>query len=257
MATKAELIQRWDTFLANIEQRFEASLGHAEEACVSQLKDSNFDYYTTIKTWMGIKAQIYQLIQKIRDTWHGKVEPQMRMHGDFWMEESRKSYELSDALTDRLGYFQLLLESKLSGMYYDHAIALANRDFNCSQCHAKLEIIKNLFRAQYVTCPYCQTVNTFEPETKFVHLSDLVDNIARHNCLTQYNSMQEKADALRKQRNPVPEKYWSEYEEAYFEYYTCFFQERIKLKPDAEKRLKADMERKQKEFDTYKNVYLK
>jgi len=37
--------------------------------------------------------------------------------------------------------------------------------FNCKQCGGQLTIPRLFFIATYVTCPYCQTQNTFTPST--------------------------------------------------------------------------------------------
>ena len=78
MNTKEELIQRWDGFLKKIEDRFHESLKHAEEACSEQLVATDYEYETVMRSWQGMKAQIHELIRKIYDTWHAKVEPEMR-----------------------------------------------------------------------------------------------------------------------------------------------------------------------------------
>ena len=38
--------------------------------------------------------------------------------------------------------------------------------FHCSQCGANLEIKELYFISTYITCPYCQTQNTFVPSDK-------------------------------------------------------------------------------------------
>lgn len=255
METKETLIQRWDTFLKKIEERFNESLSHAEEACVSQLEETDFDYYTVFRSWQGMKAQIHVLIQKIDDTWHGKVEPEMRELGDFWTDESYKSSALNDKLIVKLDDFQRTLEGKLSLMFYDHVMLQTEKHINCSQCNAQLAINKSIFRSQYITCSFCNTVNTFEPTTQFLQIGwNVIDNIAALKTIKQYNAMEVASEAIRLQRKPVAQHFWDEYKKAYFNYYEAYFKERIQLNAEAADRYEADMQRKTKEYEDYENI---
>ncbi len=255
MSTKEELISRWDGFLGKIEIRFNESLQHATDACFEQLERTDYDYLTVIKSWMGIKAQIHDLVSKIDQTWHAKVEPEMRAIGDFWIDESHKASELSDQLTLRLFRYEIELEGTLSQKFYDHAIKLGDVNLNCNQCNATINFKKDLFRAQYVTCPYCTSVNTVQPDPKFVQLGwGIVDNIARLNMIDKYDQMEAAANAISEQRFSAADHFWDTYKEAYFNYYESYFKERIRLKPDAQERYDDDMERKRKEYENYENV---
>ena len=255
---KNELIQRWDGFLAKIEARFNESLQHAEAACLEQLEDTDYDYYTVIRSWSAMKAQIFNIIKKIDTTWQDKVEPQMREIGDFWIDQSFKAGALNDKLHYQLQRYQTILEGKLSQKYYNHAIQIANQNFQCTQCHAELQIKKDLFRAQYVSCGYCQAVNTFEPETKFAQIGwNIIDNMVALECLPLYDNMQQSIQAIhdaKAAKNTDSDSLWSAYKNAYFTYYDTFFKKRIALKSDEAERYDDDMKRKQREYTDYENT---
>jgi hypothetical protein len=255
MNNQEELILKWDTFLEKIQTRFEDSLNQAEEACVDQLIESDYDYNTVFRSWQGMKSQIQNIGEKVDETWEQKVEPQMRAAGDFWMDESRKASELTDSLSEQIQRFQFVLEGKLSKMFYDHVMEVSQKDFNCSQCDGNVEIAKDLFRAQYVTCEYCSTVNEFTPTTKFVEVgSVIVDNIAALRCLDSYDAKNSAYEKLRDHRPPAPDAAWDTYKAAYFNYYETYFKERIKLKPSAKERFEDDMDRKRKEYEEFENI---
>ncbi len=258
MNTKEELIQRWDGFLKKIEDRFHESLKHAEEACSEQLVATDYEYETVIRSWQGMKAQIHELIRKIYDTWHAKVEPEMRQLGTFWSEESYKASEANDRLNDELFAFQRHLEGKLSQQFYDHAIQIANKKASCSQCAADIEIRNDIFRSQYITCSYCNAVNTIEPETKFLKIGwGVVDNIAAVKAQQEYDVMNNAVEAIRSYRGQAPCDYCVTYEKAYFTYWDTFFKERMKLDSEAIGRYEKDMERKRVEFEEYKKIQIK
>jgi len=255
MATAQELIQRWDAFLAKIEARFNDSLMHAEEACKEQLVETDYEYQTVMRSWGGMKAQMYTLIKKIDETWHAKVGPAMQALGDFAHDESNKAYELNDKLITALEKFHRKLEGELSQLFYDHAIKIASKEAQCSQCDATITLQKNIFRAQYITCAYCNAVNTVEPETKFVKIGwGVVDNIAAMRHVADYEKMQHAVEAIQDYRGKAPDAYWETYEAAYVTYWDKFFKERIMLNADAADRLEEDLARKRKEFENYKEI---
>ncbi len=256
--TTHDLITRWDAFLYKMNQRFHDSLLQAEEACLQQLEDSDYDYNTTYRSWQAMKAQIFQLFEKIDQTWDTTVQPQMQEVGDFWMDEMKKSTTLTDKLHRHLQRFEVVFEGKLSQKFYDHAIALANKKLTCTQCHAPITIVKDLFRAHYISCSFCNAVNTFEPETKYAQIGwSIIDNIAALQSLPSYDAMQKALNELHQHRPPQPELLWNNYKTAYYNYYQTYFKERIKLKSDAEDRYQQDMARKQKEFEDYEKIHRK
>ena len=258
MGNQQELTQRWDAFLQKIESRFNESLVHAEEACREQLVETDYEYETVFRSWSGMKAQIDELISKIDSVWHGKVRPEMEMVGDFYIDEGYKASETNDRLTEELFAFQRQLEGKLSQQFYNHAIQIANKKASCSQCDADLEIKRDIFRAQYLTCKFCNSVNTVQPETKFMKIGwGIIDNIAAIKTQNEYDVMNNAADAISSYRGQAPESLWMTYQNAHEGYWDAYFKERIKLSSDAAERYDADMARKRKEFENYKEIQTK
>ena len=258
MASKEELIKRWDSFLFKIETRFNESLMHAEEACHEQLIDTDYQYDTVMRSWMGMKAQIDALIEKIDEVWDAKVSIEMEAVGDFTHDEGLKAYDLRHKLFYALEDFQRKLEGEISEKFYSHAIQIANKKASCSQCNADLEIKKDIFRAQYLTCKFCNTVNTVEPETEFLKIGwGIVDNIAALKTNETYKNMNLAAAAIQEYRGQAPSEYWATYENLYTEYWSQFFTERMALNSDLKERFALDMERKKKEFENYKEIQTK
>lgn len=231
---KDTLIQRWDSFLEKITIRFEESLTQGEAAVMESLDDNDYDYYASYRTLRAIEIQIRSsLIEKINTTWSEQVEPLMRADGGmYWAEESHKGYHLQDELSDRLSTWVDITEGHLSQKYYDHAITLINQDFRCTQCHAPLEIKKDFFLSQYVTCRYCNTVNTFEPQTKYATIGwNIVNNIAALHSMDAYSAVRNTSRDDR-----------SAYEQALRTYYEKYFDERIKLMPHSAATRERDIE---------------
>lgn len=259
MTTKQELINRWDNFLTQIESRFAQSLQQAEEASLELLEESNYDYDQTIQAFAGMKGQIHNLIQKIHQTWDDKVRPQMEeaFGNSDWVDESQKGNELSESLWEKLGIFQEKLEGKLSQKYYDYAIQVVDADFNCSQCKAKLQINKRIFRSQYISCDYCDTVNTFEPETQYAHIGwGIVDNIVNYKLLAEKQALHKNYVKIKDDAhfNRATEQDWENYKTQYLAYHERYYKERIKLNSENEQRFEDDMQRKLKEFNEFKQT---
>ncbi len=251
-----EVLTRWFTFLNKIETRFNESLEHAKEACMVQLEESDYDYYTVFSSWNAMKSQIQNLSQVVDDTWENKVYPYISVTTFSNLPTEKQCGEFTTKLHETLHHFQILLEGDLSEKYYAHAIKTANQKLNCTQCHAPIEIKKNVFRSHYITCPSCLATNTFVPDTKYTHIGgNIIDNMVAKKCYPLYEKMEASINAIQKQRPPVAQHYWEQYKRDYFNYYETFFKERIALNAEAEERYEADMERKRKEYEDYEKTY--
>lgn len=253
-----ETFNRWKNYLQKIEQRFDQSLQQAEETCKDLLIESNYDYYEVMKTWMGIKAQIYDITKSVTQTWEQKVYPQLRLHTNFDLPKELHESDFTYFLITRLEHFERNLEADLSQTFYDYAIQSANQQYSCTQCHSPLAIKSNVFRSHYVTCNYCQATNTFTPDTKYAQIGgNIIDNIVAKKCELLYQKMQASLVNIQNQRPPVAEQFWEKYKTDYFNYYETFFTERIKLNDDAKDRFDADMQRKKIEYEQYEKLHKK
>ncbi len=226
------LVEKWDGFLDKMKARFFESLINAEEALLDNLEESGYDINPTMTAWHGIKSQLMALGEKVNATFDEKVKPQML--------EYKEEYEVIDqyikgtALRENIilsgiERFEIVLEGKVSSKFYNHAVAFLNEDFNCTQCSAKVEVNKNIFHAHYVSCNYCNTVNTFTPNDKISQIRWVVDNIAKHNVIGDWDTMEkarEKYNELRswtegeditahkialKEREDTERTYWTNY----------------------------------------------
>ncbi|UYQ95466.1 hypothetical protein MKQ68_10180 [Chitinophaga horti] len=233
----AALITRWDTFLQKIETRFAESLELGEQAALDSLDESDYDYYVSLRTLTAIRTQIDEsLIRKIDETWQYQVYPAMQAEGMSWGDEARKGYALQDALHDRLHLWMMVAEGKLSEKYYTHAIGLINRDFRCTQCNSPLQVKKDFFMSQYVSCRYCGAVNTFEPETKYATIGwNVVDSMSELYAMPAYLAM----------RN-IPQDNREAYANAARAYVEKYIDERIKLLPHTAETREQDIDRKLK-----------
>lgn len=253
MSKKEELIARWDGFLAKIKERFEESLVQGEEAVLESLNENDYDYYASSRTLHAIKTQIDQtLIDKIDETWSNQVEPAMEEAGIIGNKEMYKGYNMEQALRDRLERFIFLTEGKLAQKYYNYAIKLINKDFFCTQCKAPLKINKSFFKSQYVPCEFCNTVNTFEPETKYAQIGwNVIDNIAKMSCLEEYDQMNSAQRKVNEHKPNTSKQLWEDYKKSYQNYHEKYLKERVKLLPEAEETFEKDLAKFMTNFELY------
>ena len=188
------LVEKWDAFLEKIETRFTESLAPAEEAVLDQLEEGNYDMVSNMTAWSGIKSQLLKLEDKIETTFDEKVGPQMLEYIERWdlIDQDQKGVKLRESFRPRIERFEIILEGKVAQRFYNHAIQFLNEDFYCTQCSGKLEIKKDIFRTHYVGCDYCNTTNTFTPNNKITEIRWVVDNIAKHKALKEWDE-KEKA----------------------------------------------------------------
>ena len=199
-----KLVVRWEAFLGKMETRFTESLVNAEEAILDNLNESDYDLTPTMTAWSGIKSQLQNLDNKIEDTFNNKVKPKMLDYIEEWdvIDEKQKGVRLGDSFRKRIERFEIVLEGKVSKLFFNHAIKELNKDFKCTQCSAKIEVKKDVFRSHYVSCDYCNTVNTFTPNDKITAIRWVVDNIAKYDSIAEWDTMKEYYDKYKELRSP-------------------------------------------------------
>lgn len=242
MNKQQELITRWDSFLAKIEERFYEALKQGKEAVLDSLDENGYDYYSSNRTLISIKMQIEEtLIYKIDQTWSNQVKPLMEADDTnytYTLEESIKGSNKKDDLHYRLDEWAFICDGLLSEKYYQYAIQLVNKDFRCSQCSSPIQIIENFFQSQYVSCTYCNAVNTFVPETKYVQIGwNVVKNIAAYYALDEWRIL---AVLERKNQDNNYEDYKKKYNTACQNYLTKYFEKKTALMPHTIETLEKD-----------------
>jgi DNA-directed RNA polymerase subunit RPC12/RpoP len=255
-----QLVERWEVFLKKMETRFFDLLEQAEEAVMDNLVERDFDLNPTTRAWQSMKSQLHMVIDKIHDTFDSKVRPSMEKYDKqyrFAIEESVKGDRLREQLFHKLDRYEIELEGRLAQRFYDHAITFQNESFNCSQCGAKLEISKDIFRSHYVACSFCNTINTFKPNSKLLNIQwSVVDNIAKHHCLAEWDAMsaayahyhslrddREAQIAAIKQIESKTRAYWEKY-----------LKERICLISEYKESYKQDLKAKMNSFAQWKET---
>lgn len=152
---------------------------------------------------MGIEGQFKGLIQKTNDVFNQQIRP-LR---DTSQYDNREWFS---ELYDQLSAFEANIRQKMKNVFGD-VIKISNEvylqnilkeyekikdAFNCKQCSANLSIDQIYFVSTYITCPFCQTQNTFVPGTKMTQLEGLSRDLAEERLQyikNQYLAIEHKA----------------------------------------------------------------
>ena len=129
---------------------------------------------------MGVKGQFKGIIDKAEEVFKQQIKPHApsflktqtpegelqeqwfrKIHDDFekWKDKMR---DLAESIENQVK--KPSAEEKLHEIVEEYN-AVKDK-FHCSQCGANLEIKELYFISTYITCPYCQTQNTFVPSDK-------------------------------------------------------------------------------------------
>lgn len=252
-----ELDKKWDHFLEKIEIRFNESLQHAEEALMENLDETDYDLGPTLRSWDAMKSQMMALSEKVDNTFDEKVEPQMLKYkkSHQLIKQIEKGRKLTDSIYNRLERYEIVIEGKICKLFYNHAIQFLNEDFKCTQCSANLEIQKDIFRIHYVSCEYCNTVNTFTPSTKIATLGGTIDVLAKYESLAEWDIMEQAIHDFHEIRCPGEDDDKTAYTKGFEKreltekaYWTKFLQQRMQYMSKYKETFEHDLDLKMKHF---------
>lgn len=251
------LLSRWDTFLANMSERFYQTVDEAEDSLRQMASGNEEDLQALLVAWAGIRQQLIGLIGRIDDTWRQQLESPMRYRTgpDFdWSVEYGKGHNLTNKLHEELSYRETTIMGKCAAIYYQKAVAAIRLNFHCKQCKAPLTVTDNIFRSHYMDCLYCNAVNTYEPGTLTRSIEWFaVDHLARYNSLPEQQVMDEALCKIDYGNYKVG---WPAYEAAYYAYWEKYLRERIRLLPELATHYDGNFKRREAELKNIKDQYI-
>ena len=176
-----DLEQRFRVFIEKLTERAE-SLAEETSDAIQEIYDEDADPYKRSfgNFLMGVKGQFKGIIDKAEEVFKQQIKPHApsflktqtpegelqeqwfrKIHDDFekWKDKMR---DLAESIENQMK--KPSAEEKLHEIVEEYN-AVKDK-FHCSQCGANLEIKELYFISTYITCPYCQTQNTFVPSDK-------------------------------------------------------------------------------------------
>ncbi|MXV38767.1 hypothetical protein GO491_08815 [Flavobacteriaceae bacterium Ap0902] len=158
------------------------------KASAQMMYDEDTDHHKRnyIQFKSGIEGQYRHMLNKARDVFDSQIRP---LRDDYtyagvqaWFSEmytimngfEEKIYSIIKGLDDAVQ--EITAESRLQHILKEYEEI--KDEFHCSQCGANLEIDQVYFVSTYITCPYCQTQNTFVPSSNMKELQFLSREVA-------------------------------------------------------------------------------
>ncbi|OOV19264.1 hypothetical protein [Flavobacterium sp. LM4] len=199
--------QRWFAFLEKLEVKME-ELTTAAIPELKQLLEEDEDLYkrTFRRVYAGVRGQLNNIREKARDTYEEKIN---RIYYDLNSQVSVLSKHhdlLSDfrtACSDRHNEFERKFEH-----WSDQIEKTQERDleieyqkilnefetikdkFSCKQCGGNITIDKIFLIETYISCPYCQSQNTFAPSTQARMLQNIARGLAEQRTVHLYEAFE-------------------------------------------------------------------
>lgn len=248
-----ELIERWDIFLEKIEVRFNDAIAAAAPSLLNIVEQEVKDTQPFLVAWQAVRSQLLHLIHKIGDTWQETVSPQMEALGYSdntigydWLQESSKGTMLENKLHHELSRQEIIINGQAAEIYYRKVMEQISLQFRCHQCAAPLKVAENIFRAHYHNCPYCNTVNTYEPATGVRNIEWFALNrLAAYRCLAAWDekAILQNITQTYDPRSAAYHEYCKKYQAAVRVYYEQYLQERISIMPELAASYEQDLAR--------------
>lgn len=234
MSTDAR--SRWHTFLGKIAARHRELLEGAREALPGLIESSGYDVQPFLVAMMAVRSQCLGLAQKIDQTFSGSAERALEAEGFDVEPEAARGRALERELELALEQAEVELPAAGAEVILARAREVLAKTFPCTRCGAPLSLRPATWRAQHVTCAFCQTVNTFEPGREV----RLVEHFAVH-ALAERTSWPQKRALLQAERGGAAR---ASRIELHTRYVDAYLAARVALSPDLAADLQKDREGK-------------
>ena len=213
-----ETKERWFAFLDKLEIKLQEFCESVIPALQEQVNETeNFDEWGYDRVKAGVLGQLENIRQKAYNTYEEKVtvlydtlredisvmsphyqllanfrnECSERYHNNFnykynsWQDAVKAIVPVKDN------------EAKYQSILNDYE--KIKHSFSCTQCGGGITIDKIFFISAYITCPFCQTQNTFEPGSQARELEFLGRELAEErtaSLLQEHFTVSEKSEEL-------------------------------------------------------------
>ena len=164
-------------------------LEHEAKLSVQEVYDEDSDHYKRAygQFKLGIEGQFKSLIDKASDVYNQQIvclrnDSRYTNTSEWYIEMHDLSRGFEDSIRQKMKniFDSVILIS--NEVYLQNTLdeyEVIKDAFNCSQCGANLTIDQIYFVSTYITCPFCQTQNTFVPGTLMKELESLSRDLAQ------------------------------------------------------------------------------
>lgn len=199
--------ERWFSFL----EKLEAKMEEFATAAIPELKEilqTDDDLYkrTFHKVYSGVNGQLSNIREKARDTYEEKIldvyynynsqisvlSKHHNLVSDFRNTCSDRHNDFENKYDYWRNQIEKTQERDLEIEYQkilDEYETIKNK-FSCKQCGGTIEIEKIFLIETYISCPYCQTQNTFAPSTQGRNLQNIARGLAEQRTAHLYEAFE-------------------------------------------------------------------
>jgi RNA polymerase-binding transcription factor DksA len=135
-------------------------LDHIREKARDTFEEKISDVYATLSAGVSVLHPHHDLLDDFRNSCGDRYHREFEEKYQHWRNQLEKTQERDLEVE----YEKILSEFE----------AIKNK-FHCKQCGGNITIEKLFFMETYISCPHCQTQNTFEPGTQ----ARMLQNFAR------------------------------------------------------------------------------
>ncbi|MGI9527333.1 MAG: hypothetical protein ACR2MS_09520 [Weeksellaceae bacterium] len=228
--------------LENLKVRFQTFtqklLAKADEleaevkASAQTMYDEDTDHHkrSYIQFKSGIEGQYRHMLNKARDVFEAQIRP-MRDNKtyngvqDWYSELYTMMNDFEDKIYQKIKGLdevvqEITAESRLQSILKEYEEI--KDAFHCSQCGANISIDQVYFVSTYITCPYCQTQNTFIPSSNMKELQYLSREVAEERLKPMEQQLNQFVEAgISRERKSL----------AYLDYRALLWVEKTKIVP--------------------------
>jgi len=244
----SDAVARWTAFLEKIETRHAELLAAAEASLPDLVPQSDFELLPFSNALTAVRVQCIELGQKIQRTWSDSAGAALEQAGTDTAQARQAGSRCAFRMQLALRRAEVAIAAAAADTVVERAFHILKADFKCKRCGAPLNPRRDFFRSHYVTCPYCQTVNTFEPgmvARQVEHFA--VHALAERAALPAQLLFLEAEEHFRDRRSPqAPTR--ERLVELYGASVDAYLAERVRLLPDAARTLAEDRRAK---MDSY------
>lgn len=218
-----EAQERWFSFLEKLETKME----EFATAAIPELKEilqSDADFYkrTFHRVYSGVNGQLNTIREKARDTYEEKINDLyynlnsqvsvLSKHHDLLSDFRGACSDRYNQFDDQYDYWRKQidktqerdLEIEYQKILDDYETT--KNKFSCTQCGGAIAIEKIFLIETYLSCPYCQTQNTFAPSTQARNLQNIARALAEQrtaHLLEEFEREKNKERELYHQRHEL------------------------------------------------------
>ena len=221
LATLTEMQQTKERFFIFI-SKLEDKLKKFAEASIPELKDvNNSDTDEFKREYLRVKAavlgQIESILKKAQEVKEEKITyfPYTSDNHKIsfaYYDFRNECYDRYNQLDELANKYREQIENTFSEDYeakYQNILdefESVKDKFRCKQCSSPITIDKIYFTTTYITCPACQTKNTFEPSSQAKMLEHLGRSLAEQrtrHLLKEHDEIPEKSQQLYLKRHEL------------------------------------------------------